>query len=254
MITDPVFYLVATLALLIIGIAKGGLAGGIGMVGVPLISLSVAPFRAAAIVLPILMVMDAFALRAYWRRWDPINLAYMIPGAILGTVIGSLTFRYLSAENLRVLIGSIAVIYSLNWLLRRGTTPAKSASLIRGSLWGTLSGFTSFGIHAGGPPVHIYLLSQQMDKTRFQATTVAFFFLVNWFKLGPYIYLGQFDTGNLITSLLLAPLAPIGITLGAYLHKRINPAVFYKVVYVSLLLIGAKLIIDGTGVSLPFIG
>ncbi|NJN51779.1 MAG: sulfite exporter TauE/SafE family protein [Gammaproteobacteria bacterium] len=245
MIELPLFYLTAIPAVLIVGIAKGGLAGGIGVVGVPLMALTIGPVRAAAIMLPVLMVMDAFALRAWWQRWDPANLRVLLPGAVMGTGIGWATFRYLSADALRVLIGGIALGYAALWFARRGPARVRPASRMRGTFWSTLSGFTSFGVHAGGPPIHVYLLSQQLDKASFQGTTVAFFFVVNWLKVGPYALLGQFDSTNLATALVLAPLAPIGIALGAWLHHRINETVFFRIVYASLALIGTKLIYDG---------
>jgi uncharacterized protein len=245
MISDPWFYLTAIIAVLIVGIAKGGLAGGIGIIGVPLMALTIGPVQAAAIMLPILMLMDVLALRVYWRQWDNRNLLIIIPGAILGTILGLLTFKYLTPDHLRLLIGVIAVGYALNWFLSLGPKAARSASRVRGTFWSTLSGFTSFSVHAGGPPIHVYLLPQQLGKTRFQATTVAFFFLVNWFKLGPYAWLGLLDWSNLGMSLLLAPLAPVGIFLGSWLHRRIDERMFVMVVYVSLLGIGLKLIYDG---------
>jgi len=63
LISELWFSLAATTAVLIVGIAKGGL----GVVAVPLMSMFVSPARAAAIMLPVLMVMDALALRVYWR-------------------------------------------------------------------------------------------------------------------------------------------------------------------------------------------
>ena len=114
-----------------------------------------------------------------------------------------------------------------------------------GAFWSTLAGFTSFSVHAGGPPLHIYLLSQRPDKMTFQATTVAFFFAVNWLKIGPYAWLGQLDGSNLATSLLLAPLAPVGIVLGTWLHHRIDERIFFRIVYASLVVLGLKLIQDG---------
>ena len=53
----------------------------------------------------------------------------------------------------------------------------------RHAFWSTLAGFTSVSIHAGGPPAQAYLLSQRLDKSLFQATTVGFFFILNWMKL-----------------------------------------------------------------------
>ncbi|MBW2233832.1 MAG: sulfite exporter TauE/SafE family protein [Deltaproteobacteria bacterium] len=245
MIDDPWFYATAVVAVLLLGVAKGGLAGGIGLVAVPLMSLTIEPARAAAILLPILMLMDATALRPWWGKWDAHNLRTIAPGAVLGTVIGLATFDLLSPDALRVMVGSIALVFALRWWLVRDSGPPRTASYARGMFWSTLAGFTSFGVHAGGPPLHIYLLSQRLDKTTFQATTVAFFFAVNWLKLGPYAWLGQLDGSNLATSLLLAPLAPVGIVLGTWLHHRTDEKIFFRIVYASLVVLGLKLIQDG---------
>ncbi len=244
-IEDPWFYATAIVAVLILGIAKGGFAGGVGLVAVPLMSLSIEPARAAAILLPILMLMDMLALRPWWGDWDVHNLRTMAPGAVLGTGIGLATFNLLSSDALRVMVGSIALVFSLRWWLVRDTGPARVASYARGTFWSTLAGFTSFSLHAGGPPLHIYLLSQRLDKSTFQATTVAFFFAVNWLKLGPYAWLGQLDGSNLATSLLLLPVAPFGIMLGARMHHRIDEKIFFRIVYASLVVLGLKLIRDG---------
>ena len=244
-IDDPWFYATAVVAVLLLGIAKGGLAGGIGLVAVPLMSLTIEPARAAAILLPILMVMDVTALRPWWGKWDGHNLRTTAPGAVLGTLIGFATFGLLSSDALRVMVGSIALVFALRWWLVRDSGPARPANYVRGTFWSTLAGFTSFSVHAGGPPLHIYLLSQRLDKSTFQATTVAFFFAVNWLKLGPYAWLGQLNSSNLATSLLLVPLAPVGIALGTRLHHRINETVFFRIVYASLVVLGLKLIQDG---------
>ena len=68
--------------------------------------------------------------------------------------------------------------------------------MLRGTLWTTLAGFTSFGIHAGGPPTQAYLLSLQVDKGRFQGTTVAFFFMLNWLKAPMFAWLGDTRSGT----------------------------------------------------------
>lgn len=244
-IDDPWFYVTAVVAVLILGIAKGGLAGGVGLVAVPLMSLTIEPARAAAILLPILMLMDATALRPWWGKWDNLNLKTTAPGAVLGTAIGFATFGLLSPDALRVMVGGIALVFALRWWLVSTPKPAREASYGRGTFWATMAGFTSFSVHAGGPPLHIYLLSQRMDKATFQATTVAFFFAINWLKLGPYAWLGQLDASNLTTSLMLAPLAPVGILLGTALHHRIDERLFFRIVYASLVVLGMKLIQDG---------
>ena len=79
----PTTNVAAIAAVLIVGVAKGGLGGGVAVVGVPLMAMVVSPVQAAAIMLPILMVMDVLALRVYWGQWDPGSLRLLLPAALL---------------------------------------------------------------------------------------------------------------------------------------------------------------------------
>jgi len=76
-------------------------------------------------------------------------------------------------------------------------------------------------------------------------TTVVFFAVINAVKLVPYAWLGLFDARNLATSAVLAPLAPVGIWCGVKLMRRIPEALFYRICYGILLVVGAKLLWDG---------
>ena len=252
MITDPLFYLLAVVAVLITGISKGGFGGGLTVVAVPLMALVIPPFQAAAIMLPILCLMDLTGLAAYWRRWDPRSLRIMIPGALAGILLGALTVRWISEDMLRILIGLIAVTFALNhWLgAKERYAGYRPGGVLAGRFWGAATGFTSFAAHAGGPPAAIYLLPQRMDKTLFVGTTVVLFTLVNYVKLIPYAWLGQFHVSNLLTALVLLPLAPLGILLGVWLHKRVSTLWFYRICYVLLFMTGLRLLWHGGGNAL----
>ncbi|MCH8550929.1 MAG: sulfite exporter TauE/SafE family protein [Natronospirillum sp.] len=247
MIQEPLFYLSAFFAVMIAGISKGGFGGGVGVMAVPLMALVIPPFQAAAIMLPILCIMDLAGLKAFWKKWDNRNILIMIPGSVLGILIAFLTYRWVSDDHLRILIGVIAVVFALNYYLNRapeGSTPALP-SWTRGTFWSTVAGFTSFSAHAGGPPMNMYLLPQRLDKTLFVGTTVMFFTVVNYVKLVPYALLGQFDTTNLMTALVLGPLAIFGVYSGYWLHKRISIFVFYRICYAFLLITGGRLLYQG---------
>lgn len=245
------FYPVAVFAILLTGIAKGGFGAGSGGLAVPIMSIFIAPPEAAGIMLPILCAMDLFGVHAYRGRWSRAHLAALVPGALAGIALGGLAFGALSANAIRVVVGGIAVLFALNrWLrlseriaarLARAPAPPGRAA---GTFWGAVSGFTSTLAHAGGPPFVIYLLPHRPDKTTFVATSVIFFLIVNYVKLVPYAILGQLNAANLATSLLFAPLAPIGIRLGVWLHRRMPEAVFYQVTYVLLFASGSKLLWD----------
>ena len=70
LITDPAFYAVAIPAAVLTGIGKSGVAGGFGILAVPLIALVMPVPQAAAIVLPLLTVGDLFGLAALIKERD----------------------------------------------------------------------------------------------------------------------------------------------------------------------------------------
>ena len=249
MISDPFFYLCAIPAVLIFAMAKGGFGGGIAMISVPLMSLAVPPVQAAAILLPLLIVMDGAAVWSFRGKWSRENLVRTLPGAIVGIIAGTCTFHYLSKAAIRLLVGFICVTFCLNYWLRPGLKAKSEASITAGSFWGAIAGFTSFGIHAGGPPMNFYLLPQRLDKIVLMGTFAFFFAVVNVVKLIPYAWLGQFDGTNLLTSAVLIPLAPIGVRLGYFLLHKISEKLVYRLCYFFLMLIGLKLLYDG-GISL----
>ncbi|MEO8487428.1 MAG: sulfite exporter TauE/SafE family protein [Betaproteobacteria bacterium] len=245
------FYPVAVFAILLTGIAKGGFGGGSGGVAVPLMSIFIAPPEAAAIMLPILCAMDLFGVHAYRGLASRTHLAILLPGALVGIVAGAFAFGAMPVDAIRLVVGGIAIAFALNrWFAVSERIAARLAAgsgtpgPVAGAFWGAVSGFTSTLAHAGGPPFAVYLLPQKLDKSAFVATSVFFFLIVNYVKLVPYGFLGQLNLGNLSASLLFAPLAPLGIWLGVWLHRRIPEAPFYQVAYGLLFATGAKLVWD----------
>lgn len=247
MISDPWFYAVAIPAVLMFAVAKGGFGGGLGTASVPLMALVVTPIQAAAILLPILCLMDVFSLWAYRRKWLWPELRMLLPASLIGIATGTLLFSYMSASVVRLIVGCVAITFTVHyWINQRRSASESLADFPRAyaMIGGTVAGFTSFVAHAGGPPISMYLLRRSLNRTEFVATTVVFFAVVNYVKLVPYTWLGQFDTSNLLTSLVLAPLAPVGVGLGVWLHRRVSDRFFFSFVYVLLFLVGLKLVYD----------
>lgn len=248
MIVDPLFYAVAIPAVLLTGISKGGFGSALGGIGVPLMALAISPVRAAAILLPVLCFMDLVGVSVFYGKWDKENLKIMIPGALLGIAIGTLTFGMLTENAIRILVGCIAVAFPLNaWFGFGARQQPAGRSAIKGTFWSGVSGLTSFLAHAGGPPAMVYMLPQRLDKTTYVATISVFFMFVNAVKLVPYAWLGQFSAANLSTSLVLAPLVPLGVWLGLWLQNRINTVWFYRISQACLLATGLQLIYQGVG-------
>lgn len=248
MITDPWFYAVAIPAVLLFGISKGGFGGGLGTAAVPMMALVISPLQAAAILLPILCVMDLVALWKFRGKWIWPELKVLLPASLIGIIIGTLLFEYMSAAVVRLIVGVVAIAFTLHfWINKKRSKSAELPNYPRsyGVLGGSAAGFTSFVAHSGGPPISMYLLRRPLNRTDFAATAIVFFAVVNYVKLLPYAWLGQFDTDNLATSAVLVVLAPIGVLTGAWLHHRVTDRFFFAFVYVLLLLVGLKLVYDG---------
>ncbi|WP_207536806.1 sulfite exporter TauE/SafE family protein [Sabulicella rubraurantiaca] len=245
LITDPFFYTLAVPAFLLTGISKGGFASGAGNTGVPLMSVAIPAPDAAGIALPVLCAMDISAVRAWWGRWDRELLLSLLPGVVVGMALGTLVFGMLSDRAVKLVIGVMTLAFLARSLFASGEAPARMRSRVRAFFSSAASGVTSFIAHAGGPPLAIYLFPLRLPRQTLAATTAVFFAFVNYAKLVPYGFLGVLSVQNLLTSLVLLPLAPIGIKIGVVLAQRMSDRIFYRVVHVLLFLTSLHLIWEG---------
>ena len=245
LIDDPFFYLVAVPAVLMLGVSKSGFGAGFGSLAVPLMALAVAVPQAAAILMPVLLLMDLLGLAAFRKNFDARLLRFLVPCGLVGVLAGGLLFKVLDA---RVVAGTVGV-FTLLFLAQRLLFPPKPGSAPPpkwlGAILTGLSGFTSFVAHAGGPPLSAYVIPLRLSPLQFTATLAFYFFVINLAKWVPYGLLGLIDVRNMATSLVLLPLAPLGVWMGVRLARRISPVWFYRILYAGMFLTGCKLIWDG---------
>lgn len=248
LLADPWFYAAAIPAVVLVGLSKGGLGGGVGVIGVPLMALAISPIQAAAILLPILVLMDLASLWSWRGFYDTDVLKTTVPGAMLGIGIGWMMAAFVTESMVRLVVGAVAITFVARWayqqLRGRGVIEKAAPNRMAAGFWGTVTGITSFVAHAGGPPYQVYTLPLGLDPKVFTGTTVIFFAITNAVKLVPYFALGQFDATNIAASTVLMPLALVSTLVGAFLVKRMRPEVFYLVTYVTVALVAMKLIWD----------
>jgi uncharacterized membrane protein YfcA len=245
LITDWHFYAASIPAVILLGISKSGFGVGFGSLAVPIMALAITVPQAAAILMPVLLVMDMMGLAAFRGKWDRDLLRFLIPLGLLGTAIGTLLFKVLDER----LVAGIVGIFTLTFLAQRLLFPPKADSppppRWLGGILTTASGFTSFVAHAGGPAVNAYVIPLRLAPLTFAATMSVFFTVMNLAKWVPYGWLGLLDMRNMTTSLALLPFAPIGVFLGVRIARYVQPTLFYRLVYLGMLLTGLKLVWDG---------
>jgi uncharacterized membrane protein YfcA len=244
---NPAFLAAAAIAVILLGLGKGGFAG-FGALGTPLLALVVGPVEAAAIILPILIVQDAVGVWAFRKSWDGAILALMLPGAAIGIALAYWFAAQLPEAGMEILLGLISILFAGRslWLQRGGRVPAP-ANPPRwfGFLIGIFSGVTSQIAHAGQPLFQIYVLPRRLPRDVLVGTTAIFFAAVNWIKVPAYMALGQFTRAHLMASLVLMPLAFASTLAGVWLVRRLDSDRFYGLIYWLMLLVGLKLIYDG---------
>jgi len=239
---DPGFWALAVLAAVLTGMGKGGLPI-VGMLGVPVLALSVPAVTAAGLLLPVFILSDLFGLYAYRHSFDRRNLAILVPAAVLGIAIGWATASLVEGWVVNALVGVIGLSFALTLLLRRGPEgPPRPARVAPGLFWGAITGFTSFVSHAGAPPYQVYVLPQRLEKMVYAGTTTILFAIVNAVKLVPYYALGQLSAANLRVAAVLALPAALAVFAGLWLVKVIPERLFFTLVTWALLLVSLRLL------------
>ena len=239
------FFFTVVPAIILFGIAKSGLGGSIALISIPLMTISMPLTTALGIILPILIFSDFIATYKYRKEFDLETLKLIVPFAAIGIIIGSFTFSYFSEELLKFIIGLMGFLFAGHYFFLKKNKEAKSEkNLLKGGICSTVAGFTSFSVHAGGTPTSIYLLPLRMKKEIYVGTRIIFFTFVNLIKLPLYINLSMMNFEIFKQSLILFPVALIGILIGYQLLKIIEEKLFYNILYALIFVTSSKLIFD----------
>src|SRR3546814_7580889 len=75
-LADPATLAILVVAVVMLGMAKGGLAG-VGALATPLAALVLPPATAAALLLPVLIVQDVISVWSFRKTWDGWIIAWM---------------------------------------------------------------------------------------------------------------------------------------------------------------------------------
>ncbi|KGB54823.1 putative permease [Sphingopyxis sp. LC81] len=247
LLADPLTLLVLALAVILLGLAKGGLSG-VGALATPLVALVLPPTIAAALLLPILIVQDVVSVWSFRKTWDGWIIGWMLPGAAVGIAAGYAYAERVDEAKLMAALGAITLAFGLYrlWVERGGRVVAASTSPgWVGSLFGVATGFTSQIAHAGGPPFQMWVTPRRLPHLVFVGTSSILFAAINWMKVPAYIALGAFPHDVLVAAVLLMPLAIVSTLLTVRWLKRIDGARFYVLIYLLMVLLGAKLVWDG---------
>ncbi|WP_165987706.1 sulfite exporter TauE/SafE family protein [Streptomyces sp. YIM 98790] len=246
----PAFVALA-LAALLVGFAKTAI-GGVAALSVAVFAAVLPARESTGALLPLLLVGDVFAVRAYRRHADWPVLLRLFPSVAAGVLTGTVFVALVDDTVMRRTIGAVllAVVAVHVWQNRRaaraaartaagpapdaGAAPAGPAPAgrhhLRTLVFGLLAGFTTMVANAGGSVMALYLLSAGFAMLGFLGTGAWFFFLVNLFKVPFSAGLGLIDGQSLLLDAALVPAVVAGALIGRAVIRHIDQRVFARLV------------------------
>ena len=244
--------LLAALGVWFIGLSKAGFGGGLGMLTTPLCVLAFGaggkpPSFAVGVILPLLCAGDFFSLYHYWGKWERKNLLCLLPGVIIGVIVGVQIISGFSPRQLNFAIGAIAISFVLFQLAKEKIYRAEGAfrpNFLLGVPFGLASGVTSTIAHGAGPLVTMFLVPQRLPKEIFVGTNVLIFTYINWIKVPFFVGNGIITRETLLAGLRFFPLIPLGVWLGVWLNRKMPEGFFRNAVYALTFLAGLQLVFN----------
>jgi uncharacterized membrane protein YfcA len=237
--------LAVAISAFVIGLSKGGLGGTVVSLVTPTLALiaNMPAGEAVAYALPLLLVGDVFALRTYWGRWDRDVIIKMMPGTIVGIIIGAQLLSSLSPVTIRHGIGIMVLVYCLYKVIepriRQNLAQAQNDTRIwQGSLFGGGAGVASTLANAGGPIASVYLLMERLTPTAFIGTSALYFALVNVMKIPNLLQAGMLQPIWFVQTAWAIPLVIAGVWTGKWLINRLDVVAFERVILVLLSITG----------------
>lgn len=214
---------------------------GAGLTAMPLLLLLIDIKVAAPVVAVISMIIAGYIIIRDKKSISFKETRLMILFAVFGVPIGLFFLQEDYKEIICVVLGFIVVGFALFKLFKPKLIELKNDKLA--FLFCLISGILGGAYNVNGPPVIIYGTMRRWSPVKFRAVLQAVFLPLNI-----AIIVGHFISGNFSSDtiqVLLAGIGPViaGIVVGTFLHKKINPEKFIKIIYFLLIAIGLNLII-----------
>jgi uncharacterized protein len=238
--------LVALTGVFFIAFMRGAFGGGFAIIGIPFLSMVVDPLTAGALLAPLFIAMDIFALR-YWgaSTWSRPDLTVLLPSLVVGIGLGYVALSALDRRVVTIVIAAVTLAFTALWFWGGGQVLVRPRSIPKAIAAGVESGVATMMAHSGGPPLAMYLLPLGLAKEVYAGTTSLFFTVGNATKAVPWLLLVK-PSANVWTLMSVWLMAvPLGIWTGWKLHQRLDRRRLYLACYGLLTVAALKLLSDG---------
>ncbi|MDA8915060.1 sulfite exporter TauE/SafE family protein [Alphaproteobacteria bacterium] len=251
---DLLFWFICGLSVFLVAIAKSGFGGSMGALSAPLLLTLLPAKTALAILLPLYLVCDVWAVMIWHRFAVRRFLIIMVVAAAIGQYLGYLLFAYIDDGALKAVIGVVALVTAARyfWRIVKPVFDLRAAArrrllrkkfTQRAVFWSGLSGFSSFVSLTGGIPVQVLMLPLRLHRFFLIGTLAYYFFFINLLKLPFFFNLEMLTPQTLFVSVCMLPLIPLGVVAGKWMATKLSDKWFYHISHIALALLGLRLVI-----------
>jgi len=184
---------------------------------------------------------NTFKIKAFWNKIDfKIFLLFGIP-SIIFAFLGATLISTLPVERIRKALAIFLIIFALYSLIKpRFSLKKTNASAIFG---GSLSGFLAGLIGLGGAIRAMFLVSFNLSKEVYVATSAMVAFVIDLTRIPTYLLTNVVqNTSCYILLPFLLVSAYLGVKTGKILLGKVSQEAFKKIVSIALFLVGLKLL------------
>jgi uncharacterized membrane protein YfcA len=185
------------------------------------------------------LISTLISLSILASQWQQVNIKAVIPLLLstgIGIPIGLVVLKFAPEAIARALLGVMLVAYGAYGL--SGLKLPRMATDRWAGLFGLIAGVLGGAYNTNGPPIVIYGTLRRWDPEQFRLTLQSYFFFANFLILAGHAVSGLWTVQVWSLVVLSLPAVALSIWLGGLVNRRIKPALFEKLVFALLLILG----------------
>jgi uncharacterized membrane protein YfcA len=219
---------ISSAAIFLAAIVRGFSGFGFSLLSITAISLVLPPRE----IVPSIFLLEVAAsinlIPSIWREIDWRSLRWLLLGYVIALPFGVYALALLPEPPMQLAM-SVFVLATTAMMLRgfrMHKTPTAAATTATGAASGIFNG--AFGI--GGPPVVLFYFSTPAAAAVGRASVIAFFLSTDVLGLGWQAHLGLITAQSFVQFIAWLPTLLIGVWVGAHGFRRIDQALFRRLV------------------------
>lgn len=234
-VTTPLQLAILFLIVFIASIVKGAIGFGFSAIVVASTSFWLPPVAAVSMTITLEIIASVIMFRGVQKDVDYKLLLPLSIGTLLATIVGVSILAIINPVLLQILIALFLATICVLSLIKLKLKPNPSALRvgIAGATTGVINGMSAMG----GLCVAFFMTGSNIPVAKMRATMVVYF-LVTEFAFLASAFMKQIYTMQIFwTSIVVAPVMFIGITLGTRLFNHLSEEKLKQMIMYSLILL-----------------